>query len=364
MFCRRKLIQRCAIVWMLAVASGPGECLAVDVVFYVPHEGDAVLWDEVVAAVWLGEGVETALWPGEWPPDIGSAGAVAGVTLPDDRCLCWLDEGPATPSLVAYMTDWDRPVTQGVDATGLSHEELVKVAVILTMSLKRGIAISDSGWVPPPVAEAPAEEGASVSATSEPVIPPDEEAVTVDETVVPPVAMAPPRTTVEVGLGGGVGLRTESMEQAGAASVRLAILRGGWFGPGIQVSGEFGRQIGTSDYSIRVQRVTVAARWQFTPRVRQVEIPMAVGVGFTPIAVRLIDETDGGWMTAVLPTASAEAGLRFAIQPGVQLGLRLEATFDLQNYQIEIQRDGAVVDNDGLHWFAFIPKLEIVFGSR
>ena len=360
-------IRHCAVAWVLAVALAPGDCLAVDVLFYVPHEDEADLWDEVVAAVWQDGGVETSVWAAAWPPEIH------GVTLPDDQCLTWLDEHAASPSIVAYMTDWDEPITLGVNAHGLSHEEVVKVAVILTMSLRRGIAITDGGWVPPPVTHGALAAAPEVTAPVADIEPDGgvDVAVTGDgeveevaiEEVAPPPSVPRRRPTVEVGIGAGAGLRQQAATQAVAVSGRLAFRRGIWLGPGFQVSAEFGRLLEVEPYRINVVRTTIAARWQFTPAVRDLDFPLALGLGVSPTAFRLANQPEAEWGTDAPPTALIEAGLRFGLGPGVMLGLRLEAAFDLMTLQVNVGQDGSAGHVE-LHWFVFTPKLEIIFGPR
>lgn len=336
------------LLWLPAAAH------AGSVRWLVPDAAQADLMEAVGRAVWRGESFDVAVL--EWPP-----GQLAGED--GDRAqgvwTCWL-RGGDEPGIVVALEGMAERLLIPLAADGLTEVEVMRAAVMLTMSLQRSIEIGDAGWMP--AADLAALLGASVEPAepAAPVEPPEpvEPPPPVEPVVEPVVALAGPE--VQVGVAVGPALRPADGSAALGATARLSVVRGPWVGPGLVVGIEALGGLAPESYGVAVFRATVAGRWQLTPERGRWWFPLALGLGAAFTSARIADPFDGAAEVGVPPVLLADVGAALRLGSRVSLSLTVQLAVDLIPVRVLVQGQGTEASAD-LHPFSLLPRLELVF---
>jgi len=347
-----------ALALAIAALAGPAEAAPGEVRWYVHDDEDAQLWRTVVDAVWRGDPFSVHVWDGPWPPRPALAPAEVADTA-DAPWTCWLlEEQGESPRIVISIQGLSDLLHVPLRGETASHDVAVRTAVILTMSLRRTIGISDAGWLP--AADLATLLGADVqpAAEEEPPPPLDEEEAD-DE----PIVDEEPTTTaatVELGLGMGIALHPAEDTVAAAPSLRVTVRRGPWVGVGPLLSLEAGGIVTTEAREVGLTRVLVAGRWQFTPAAGRFSFPLGIGFGAAITRAVQRQPLEGEPNVGVPPVLCLDAGARVRLAPILTLAVRLDATVDLIPVRVVVE-GGVGREEIDLGRFALAPRVEIVF---
>jgi hypothetical protein len=343
----------------LGLLAPPSPAHGGEIHWYTRDDGDSAAWSAATDLVWRGEPVSIQRWSEGWPPRPEPGDAA-------DLWRCWLIEEPS-PVLVVAPAGAGEHLHVPLQAEGLSRDEVVRAALLLTQSMRRSIQIADGGWMPAADLASlfggdlrPAVEVDDAVADGRGHVPepPDEP---VEPSVEPPL---PRRTaSVDIGIGVGPAMRPGDGAFSLAPSVRLAAVVGPWIGPGASLVLDVLGARSQDGYDIALQRVLVAGRWQFTPAARAFAFPLTLGLGVGVTRARLTESDLESAGTVVPPVALAGAAVQWRIGPTVSLAIQLEATVDLMAVRIAVEGPDPRVEVD-VHVFTLTPRLEVVLHPR
>ena len=349
----------CALAGLLAV---PLCAWGGEIRWLTQDDADHTTWTAAADLVWRGEPIAFERLGDVWPPrpEVGEAGA--------DLWHCWLlEETDTAPVLVVAPVGSDEHLHVPLQAEGLSRDEVVRAALLLTQSMRRSIQIADGGWMPAadlaslfggdlrPAVEvddaAPREDGPEVP--EEPV-----------EEVVEEVPVEPPSlrraVTPHLGLGVGTALRPADEAATLAPSARVAFLVGSWIGPGASVGFDVLGERAQDSYRVGLTRVLIAGRWQVTPGAGRWLFPVSLGLGAGITTAHLVEPDLDSSGTVAPPVGLAGAGAQVRLGSWISLARAVDATVDLMAVRIAVEGPDPRVEVD-LHVFTLSPRLEVVF---